>query len=278
MSNDSNVFSTEQVRAWNAPQLLNSADIPLTPVNLGFPIGLAQLDIDKTRNIRIKSYTDNVTQKSVRVHLDAWADTILYSATATWLEANNKDRDIQYGTFATTDDHPWDKPQLQTSRYIKFAKPYAEPPKVVVWLNALDIDQSKNWRVKTYTSDIKADGFTLHIDTWADTILYLGSATWIAHPANRTDIASGTYSTQDVRAWDKPQATTGGKANFDRRFQRTPRVIAALNSIDIDHNANLRVRSTTNNITTGGLGWNLDSWADTILYSAGASYLALQDF
>jgi len=278
MSTDPNTFNTMQVRAWNQPQLLNSTDVPVPAHDMGFPMGLNWLDIDKTHNIRIKSYSDDITPKSVRVHLDAWADTILYSAGSTWLDVCQNDRDFQYGTFATTDDHPWNQPQAQTSRNIKFNKAYAEPPKVVCWINALDMDMNNNWRCKVYASDIKADGFTLHIDTWGDTKLYLGGATWIAHPANRTNIASGTYNTMDIRPWDKPQLVNGGKVTFDKAFQRNPLVLVALNSIDIGNPANLRIRATMKNVSTKGMDWNIDAWADTVLYSAGATYLAIQDY
>jgi len=278
MSNDPNTFNTMQIRAWDKPQLQNAKEIPIPPHALGFPQGLNWLDIDKSGNIRIKGFSDNVTDTTVKLHLDAWSDTTLYSAGSTWLEVAQNDRDFQHGTFATTDDHPWDKPQALTSRVIKFAKPYAEPPKVVVWLNALDMDKTHNWRVKAFADNITKTEFTLHLDTWGDTVLYLASATWIAHPANRTNIASGAYNITDVRPWEKPQVTNTGNASFGKTFQKAPLLLVAFNGFDIDHKANLRLRALKSNLTTTGFTWNLDAWGDTVLYSAGASYLAVQDF
>lgn len=243
-----------------------------------FPIGLNFLDIDRSANIRIKATTDTVTDTSVKVHLDAWADTTLYTAGCTWLDLCTNDRDFQCGTFSTGDDHAWNKPQLTTSRQITFAKPYAVTPKVIVWLNQLDMDKTHNWRVKTYVSDVSTTGFSLHIDTWGDTILYSGNATWIAHPANRTNIASGTYNTGDVRPWNQPQQVNGKAITFDKTFETAPRVFSALNYLDIANTANLRVKMSQTSITSKGMTWNLDCWGDTTLYSAGASYLAVQDF
>ncbi|KAG8871490.1 hypothetical protein FRB97_008619 [Tulasnella sp. 331] len=145
-------------------------------------------------------------------------------------------------------------------------------------LKELGIDKNHNRRVKTYASNITKTGFTLHIDTGGDTTLYTGTATWLARPANRTNIASVTYNMTDVRAWDAPQVTNAGNPAFGKTFQKTPLVLTAFNWLDIDNNANLRIRALKSDITTSGFTWNLDSWGDTTLYSAGASYLAVQDY
>jgi len=278
MTDAPNTWNTMQVRAWDKPQLLNSGDVPVPNHDIGFPLGFNWLDLDKGANLRTKGYADNQSANSVRLHLDAWADTTLYSAGLTWLDICKNDRDFQWGTFVTTEDHPWDKPKMQTSRNIKFAKPYAEPPKVVVWLNEIDLDKNHNWRVKCFADNITKDGFTLHCDTWADTILYSAGATWIAHPSNRSNITSGSYNTMDVRPWDQPRATNGKSINFDKKFQKTPLVLTGLNTFDIGNTANLRIRALLSNISSTGMTWNVDCWADTTLYSGGCNYLVIQDY
>jgi len=271
-------FNTQEVRLWNNPQQLNAKDKPLPAHDLNFPLGLTWLDIDRNANIRIKGFTDNVQPSTVKVHLDSWGDTTLYSAGCTWMDIAANDRDFQSGSFSTMDDHPWDKPQTTTSRRIDFAKPYAAPPQVVVWLNELDMDKNHNWRVKAYSSDINNTGFTLHIDTWGDTILYSATTSWISHPSNRTNIASGSYNVMDVRPWNAPQLANGKTINFSKTFERTPKVYSALNTLDIDHGHNLRIKMAQTDITNKGMTWHIDSWADTTLYSAGASYIAVQDY
>lgn len=271
-------FNTQEVRLWNNPQLLNSKDKPLPARDLKFPMGLTWLDIDRKANIRIKGYTDNVQPTTVKVHLDSWADTTLYSAGCTWMDIAANDRDFQCGSFATTDDHPWNQPQATTSRRINFTQPYAQPPQVVVWLNQLDMDKGHNWRVKAYASDINATGFTIHIDTWADTILYSATTSWIAHPSNRTNIASGSYNVTDVRPWNTPQLNNSKAITFSKQFERTPKVYSAINVMDIGNTGNLRLKMSQTDITNRGMTWHLDSWADTVLYQVGASYIAVQDY
>jgi len=273
-----NVFNTMEVRLWNEPRTLNFLEKPIPGHDMDFPIGLNWLDIDRKGNIHIKSYTDSVTPTSVKVHLDAWAETTLYSAGCTWMDISSNDRDFQWGQFSTSEDHPWTKPQAKTSRHISFAKPYAAVPKVVVWLCSISMQNTTTWRVKAYATDVSTTGFTIHIDSWADTVLFSGGATWIAHPASRSHIASGMYGTSDIRPWNKPQQVNSSTITFDKTFEKIPRVFAALSELSINHNANLRIKMAQTEITNKGMTWNLDSWADTTLYSACASYIAIQDY
>jgi len=135
--------------------------------------------------------------------------------------------------------------------------------------------QDKNWRVTATATDVTATGFTMHLDTWWDTVLYVATAAWIAYPSDKAGVASGSYSTQDVRPWDKPQLTNSGRINFPAgTFTGNPNVLIAFNSLDIDHSRNLRLKLSADSVSKDGMNWNIDSWYDTILYLAGASYIA----
>jgi len=272
-----NVFNTMEVRLWNQPRTLNFIEKSVPEHNIDFPIGLNSLDIDHKENIHIKAHTDSLTATSVKVHLDAWDKTILYSAGCTWLDISSNDRDFQWGKFNTMDDHPWNKPQAKTMRQITFAKPYAVAPKVVVWLNSVSMQDSHGFRVTTYVRDISTTGFTLHIDSWDDTVLYSAGATWIAH-AHRSNIASGSYSTLNLHPGSEPHQQNSSTIAFDKKFAKIPRVFAALNEFSINSNANLRIKMAQTDITKEGLTWHLDTWGDTTLYSASASYIAIQDY
>ncbi len=270
-------FNTTEVRAWNRPakEAVKRKLFPI-PCNSSptlLAVGLNCLDIKYSANIRVKAFTDNTTTLGTNVHINTWADTTLYSAGCTWFPSGSavNDPDFQVGQFCTTEDHPWRKRQLKTSRSIVFERAYASPPKVVVWLNQLDMVLGKNWRVAATATDVTATGFTLHLDTWADTRLYFAAAAWIAYPSNKAGVFSGSYSTGDV----PPQLAHRGRVNFPRGgFRRAPTVLVALNSLDIDARYNLRVRLGADSVSKDGLNWHIDSWADTILYSAGASYIA----
>ncbi|KAF7561935.1 hypothetical protein G7046_g2230 [Stylonectria norvegica] len=271
-------FNTMEVRPWDKPakdavkrqQFSKKYDKPPS-----LAVGLNWLDVANSANIRVKAFADNITTSSADLHINAWSDTTLYSAGCTWFRAAENDPDFQVGEFSTLEDHPWQNPQQKTSRNIQFKRSYSAPPKVVVWLNQLDMASGKNWRINATTTAVTKAGFTLNLDTWSDTALYAATAAWIAYPADKGGVASGSYNTQDVRPWSKPQLTNGGRANFPAgAFQRAPKVLIAFNSLDISAGNNLRLKLGADSVAQDGMNWHIDSWADTVLYSAGASYIA----
>lgn len=194
---DKNTFNTTEIRPWENPQAQNPAQIDFVtpfaqPPKLA--IGINSMDLKESGNIRLNAFATQVLSTSFRIHLDcksqssttsspphsqtrpikdtrtdestAWADTTLWSAGATWLEVAQADPDIQIGQWGTQDDHPWYQSQVATSATLTFPRPYAAPPTVLLWLHEVDMAKDKGWRVRSYTSDVKATGFGIHIDTW----------------------------------------------------------------------------------------------------------------
>ncbi|KIO25260.1 hypothetical protein M407DRAFT_210776 [Tulasnella calospora MUT 4182] len=272
-------FNTQQVHLWNKPQQKTSKTLNFPQTYVAPPrcvVGLNSLDMKAGTNLRVKAYESAVDSQRYTANIDTWGDTTLFSASTDALILKPANLDIQSGQFSTVDDHPWNEPKLQTSRRINFERPFVTPPKVVVFLQSFDTAGSgTSTRLRTYHSDIDAKGFTIHIDTWSDTTLYSAIAGWIAYPEDKDYIYSGTTSTMDVRPWQDPQLQTYKDITFQNtQFHKKPTVFLALNSIDISTGTNLRIRAHADNITTGGLTWHIDSWADTKLWSAGISYIA----
>jgi len=253
-------------------------DIAVPNHDFDYPIGLDYMDISNSANPRVKAVMDSPCGGTAKVHIDTWSNTKLNGAGAEWLEVSKHDRDFQCGVFSTRDDHAWNQPKVKTSRAISFAKPFAEPPQVVCWLKELDMDKNHNWRVKTYADNITKTGFTIHIETWGDSILYIGTTSWIAHPANRPNITSGSFNTMDVRAWNQPRDVTEGHVSYCKTFQKTPIVLAAYNHLDIDCNSNLRIKAFELGTKPNGFNWKIETWGGTTLYSAGLAYLSINEF
>ncbi|KAG9029155.1 hypothetical protein FRB95_005613 [Tulasnella sp. JGI-2019a] len=277
MSTDLNTFSTRLCGLDN-PQSNYQIDIPIRSKDVGLAVGLNSFDVSCQKVVRVWAYADKPTASSATIHVAAWLNTVVNSGGCTWLEVNKNDRDFQYGTFCTREDHPWDELKMQTVREITFDKPYAEAPKIVCWFNMIATEPQHNCRIRTYAGNITKTGFTLYISTWADTTRYVATATWIAHPANRTNISSGSYNTMDVQPLDEPQARCEGHLSFDKPFQKPPLVLTALNWLDIGGPSSVRIKTLNTNITEKGMTWHLDTWGDSILHSTGASYLAIQEY
>jgi hypothetical protein len=270
-------FSTQDIRPWNNPRAENSKRIVFSSAYPSAPTiatGLSQIDVAK---LRIAAAASGIDGNGFTAALNSWGDSVLYSAASTWLAVAAGDPAFQIGQFNTMEDHPWNQPKMQTSRRITFARPYpGGTPHVVVWLNELDITGPQNVRVNAYVSDVDAAGFTVHIDAWADTVIYSAGVTWIAYPANLPGVVSGSFNTMDVRRWDLPVAETAGTVTFaGGGFAGPPLVALALNMMDIRGGTNLRIVASAGEITASGLRWHLNTWGDTTLYSAGAQYIAM---
>ena len=234
--------------------------------------GFRSLDIDKRANIRAKSTIQSYTKNWADCHITTWGGTPLYSGIDQLFILAPNDLDFLTGEHIR---NLLDDPTDPASVRVDFERSFVTPPKVVVFFNYIDLDKNRNWRLKTTAEDIDVSGFTLSIETWGDTVLHGAQACWIAYPEEREHIFSTSVNTMDVRPWYVPQVEQNGEIEFDGvEFWKTPSVFIALNSFDIDCEANFRINAFVHDVSETGLVWHLDSWGDTILYSAGASIIA----
>lgn len=274
---DAGQFNTMENRPWDKPQLVYEKikyyykkydSVPQLPV------GITSLDISQSANLRVRATTSEATNEMFKATLETWGDTLLYSASMTYLEKSPAFDYIQTGVYNTQETRPWREPREKTSKRINFTTPFSAPPKVVTWLQALDMKKDTNWRVTVHATDIDNTGFTVNADTWGDSVLYQAGVTWLAYPAGQPGVTSGRFNTQDVRSWQNPRHENSGIKNFDKAFSKTPKVIMALDTLDYDHTKNLRVRLSTSSVTSTGITWHLQSWGDSIMFTTGASFFA----
>lgn len=155
---------------------------------------------------------------------------------------------------------------------------YAEgrPPRIITWLTGLDLGKDANWRIRCFARAITHKGFELVIETWADTVCYSASASWVAHPADQEGVQSGKVSSSNVRDWFPPVAKTKGKVTFagNGAFEKTPKVFIGLSELDMDSAKKLRVKVFADKITPDGFIWHGETWDDSLLYTVGADWIA----
>lgn len=187
------------------------------------------------------------------------------------------DRDIQAGTWSAEPvTNP--KPLQEFRGQITFKRKFAVAPTCIVWLTGFDFLKGKNFRIKAEVIDITTTGFNIKIGTWYDSVLYWAAASWIAYYPDSPRIKSGSYNTNEVRPWNKPQLSDSGQAKFSGSpFPWAPLLFVGVNMFDIaaDKGTSMRWKATTSDVTKDGFVWHLDSWYDTCKYSMGGSYLAL---
>lgn len=184
---------------------------------------------------------------------------------------------------------------------------------VICWFSRLDMASGEaagwpNFRVGARATEVDRHGFTAHVDTWGGTVCYGAGVSWIAVPEGKTGVATGSFGTSEVRSWGAATSRNTGRIEFPReRLTRTtrtsqeaahesggggdegkdeaatldgkakaaPRVFAALNMLDMAGNADLRIRVGIEDVGGDGARWRLDTWDDSTLYAAAASWIAL---
>lgn len=268
-------FNTEEVRFSDQhyPQNYKVIYFPkkyVAPPRL--PIGLTSVDMKGGTDLRIRAYADPVQAEKFTAHIDTWGDSTLYSAGFNYLIEKPGDLAFQSGEF---EDSPSTNPRKETSHRINFDRPFVTPPKVIVFLKAWEMSGGEASRLRTFPSDIDAKGFTLHFETWGPTALLSGVAGWIAYPEDKEHIYSGAENTGEVRPWEYASKQTHSDVVFqDTEFPRPPIIFFALSHVDIDSSKDFRIKTYVDNVSTKGMTWHIDSWADTRLWSATVSYIA----
>ncbi|EKM59117.1 uncharacterized protein PHACADRAFT_191430 [Phanerochaete carnosa HHB-10118-sp] len=217
-------------------------------------LGLNQLDLSPI--VRLRAQVRSAERGGAHIGLSAWSTTTHFSSGCAWL----------------AEDFPFGRKIPQKQVYVAFARPYATPPCVVAWLDTVDCCMWANARAAVWAGDVTERGFTLYFKTWLGSRLWQVGASWLAYPADRTDIRSGTFSTEQVCPTLQRQHEHRGRVEWEPT-ERPPRVFTALSMLDFEKWKNLRVRLTTSDVTTTGMAWNIDSWHDTVMHKAAAVYI-----
>lgn len=232
-------------------------------------LGLTSLEVEPSVNtVRVDAFVENIHKHIFDAHIRSWCDTVLYQAGCTWLAMPSEHPHFQVGNFRTCDDPAWTLEKCVTHHEVVFPNPYKAPPKVVLWLNMLDISSLCNERIMTFATNVTRAGFTAHINSWGDTQLHGAGISWFAYPAGYPGICSGTVL---------PENGTSGVVEFEKKFKNSPTtVLVGLNKLDCDKKSRCSFNIITEAVSEVGLGIRVEGFSDTVLHSAGVTYIAIE--
>ena len=146
---------------------------------------------------------------------------------------------------------------------------------LVTSLTMLDMGNSSgnDWalRIKAHADNITCSQFTIHADSWADTLLYGARVSWLKIPKSKTDIQCGLFDTLTVRSWDKP-GNVVKTIQFATAFDRTPTVFVGLTGFDISDN--WRIHVYVDGVTKTSFKIHVDTSGSSKLYAAWVSWVA----
>lgn len=225
--------------------------------------GLTENVTDRKWNVRIKAGADKVHKHAFHLNIWSYSTTRLYHASCLWFAVPANDPHFQAGGLELGG-----KNTMLKHCKVSFGHAYESPPKVVIWLNHIDFDNTRNERVTAFATDITTTGFTAHINSWGDSILHSTGISWFAYPFGTPGIRSG-----DVLV----EKDLSDMVTFEKPFNKPPRrVLVALNKLETDVKGFCRFKVIHEAVSEEGMGVRFESWGDTIIHSAGAAYLAIE--
>ncbi|KAL5591216.1 hypothetical protein FOVSG1_010105 [Fusarium oxysporum f. sp. vasinfectum] len=131
--------------------------------------GLALVNMGNTYNFRARARAvDVVPRCGFNIQVETWSGSHLWEAVYNVMSFEDEDTRIQTGQVRYEDlrTTSTSQPGVSVSTRVTFSKPFRKMPKVVVFINALDLDRNKRLRVDMSSSEIDRKGFKLTIGNW----------------------------------------------------------------------------------------------------------------
>ncbi|KIW29918.1 uncharacterized protein PV07_05703 [Cladophialophora immunda] len=288
--NETGTFDSTKYRAWDEPQPLLAEWVRFGQSFAAPPkiaLGLQHLNAKEgSSTAGVSVYADGVTESGFVMHLDAVADSEIYTAVCTWIAAPPysavNTTQYQVGHWSTLESHPRGQTQAETSSRISFGYKFDVAPHVVLWIDGFEMASARDWRLKTYATDIDLTGFTIHIDTWNDTILYVGNASWVAWPASTPNVVTGVMEPAHVHDLGLVGVnyTFGDRVHVDWpqdvKTGNIPTVLSGFGSFDVDNNSWMRFSELygTPNTTADGMDRDISGFQQARFRDGSVPYIA----
>jgi len=246
-------------------------------------VGLTALSEGNDYDLICRAYAANAKPNGAgfTVRLDSWLSSTIPYAEAGWFGVGGADaNDYQIGRWFNN-LYGSGRIPMQNQQRVWFPTPFAQTPKIAVFVNAIAQWNGDNFRFETVADGADPYGFNLHMNAWAGTQMIGAGATWIAYPADKKLVANGQDSSWNYRPWQNPAVFNGRYVAFPPgTFQSPPQVYIALQSFDVDRVPGFRLRASVTGITAAGFTWHCDGFIDglnpmsPVIYGAGISWLA----
>jgi len=146
---------------------------------------------------------------------------------------------------------------------IYFVSSEPAPPQVAVGLNALDTGRTAGGSdgITSYVAPISSHQFTIHVDSWQDTLEYYARVSWLKLMAADPDFQCGTFACG--------ANNMGEFVRFERSFPTQPIVYIGLSGFGIGS-----TYLYTSDIACDGFAIHLETSNSSKFFSARATWIA----
>ena len=160
----------------------------------------------------------------------------------------------------------------------KFSEPYLEPPRVLISISHLDVLSGQPLRARASVSEVTPTSFRPVLESWAGTIVYGISGSWLEIAPGDSDIQTGRCNTYGLVKDTNFERHTRliREVKFYQPYQEVPEVICYLVHIDSSERRNHRMHVEPLNITPSGFELCFNTWADSIIFELEAEWVAFR--
>lgn len=166
-------------------------------------------------------------------------------------------RDAVYAYYRIHDG--WDKPEVDAQIFFEWEA--AE-----VQFTPFDPASIMEYPVP---AELTINGFSIG---W-NRVLSEGDKAFIREMYPKRIVNKNTFNTTEIRPWEQPQSQNPVQIDFVVPFAQSPNLAIGINSMDLSENSNIRLNAFANEVLTTNFRIHLDCWADTTVWSAGATWL-----
>ncbi|CCT73219.1 uncharacterized protein FFUJ_10099 [Fusarium fujikuroi IMI 58289] len=252
-------FSIRNLNGFKEGLNANGVHKAITSKTNNIVAGLCRLDMGTNGNFRLQSkITDIKKKKEYTWEVGTWADTNLFDASYSILSFEEEDQRVQTGHT----EWKYLSGGKSRSTHRSFTKPFRTIPEVIVFITGFDTLKGRNIRISVSASKVDRNGFTVNMETWADSEIYNLTVSWIAHESDEWTIRSGdlTYPVSPFETTRESSRTE----SFKSPMSRDPLgIFLAFTYIDAPGNCpirlNLRSEMTQEGVTGVFSTWEEES-------------------
>eukprot|EP01117_Protostelium_nocturnum_P015556 TRINITY_DN6051_c0_g1_i1.p1 TRINITY_DN6051_c0_g1~~TRINITY_DN6051_c0_g1_i1.p1 ORF type:complete len:424 (-),score=152.64 TRINITY_DN6051_c0_g1_i1:122-1393(-) len=274
-------------------------------------VGLSMEDILGGFDHRIKATAENIDSKGFDICVSTWKDSGVWSAGISWIAFDSQfsekldDKGNQREAFIFTGVERFSEgnksyklgsgngSRNQATKVV-FPEKMKSVPNVFFAFSSFEVDHKDDFRLSSKLNNVSKEGFELNVSTWQKTKVRNCSVSWISIDGDWNEkydniVQLSCCKEPQMFKKDMPGYTLvagEGSRNISRRldflskFGEKPSVITCFSHIDVlknnekEEETDHRLSVLGDNINASGFDMKLSTWQDTLIWSAGASWLA----
>ncbi|RPA79489.1 hypothetical protein BJ508DRAFT_240549 [Ascobolus immersus RN42] len=242
---------------------------------------LSGINTDCTTDLTFFIYASDTSRNGFKLVIDIWNNSKLHGLKVSWVAyASESLPGVCSGSVDTHSFRKNSEPQHYNTSYVSFPTGmFTKPPKVLAGLDYLDFESGKELNIRTFVSNVSIHGMCWHANSSGGTVNRGTGVFWVAYASESVNgVYSGSASTLSFRSESDPQHHNMGYVAFPSgKFTKPPKVMIGLDQLHLAGGTEQNIKAFVSNVSTSGMCWNADSWGDTVNYSAGISFLAIEE-